>query len=117
MDISGIETSGGRNTTQFDRSGNPVPGGGQGQFMFEPGQAYLPENFNPYSATESAQLAKERITGGNLNNWGVPQDVALRDWGKYWGSLDNPNNNNGSMIEFYTPEELNPYISNKNWKF
>lgn len=97
MDISGLETSGGQFLDQL--SGGP----GQGYFQFEPGQSYIPEGFDPYSATQSALLAGKRIAGGNLSNWGTP--------GGNWGTLDNPNNVNGKLTDFYTNEELNPYLS------
>lgn len=99
MDISGAETSGGQFLDQI--SGGP----GQGYFQFEPGQSYIPAGFDPYSATVSADLAAKRIAGGNLSNWGTPKGN--------WGVLDNPNNINGRLTDFYSPEELNPFLAPK----
>lgn len=100
MDISGAETSGGQFLNQF--GGAP----GQGYFQFEPETLNgLGANIDPYSATESAQLAAELIKNKQLSRWGTP--------GARWGTLDNPNNNNGRLTDFYTPEELNQFLSPK----
>lgn len=101
MDISGLETSGGQFLNQF--GGAP----GQGYFQFEPETLQdIGSNIDPFSATESAQLAAELIKKGQLSRWGTPQD-GKRDW----GTLDNPNNQNGSLVDFYSKNELNPYLS------
>jgi len=117
MDIAGIEGSGRLNIDQRNSAGDIVEGSGQGAFQFEPGQSYLPENWDPYSATASADLAGQRISEGHLSNWGVPKEIAKRDWGKYWGSVDNPNNSNGMLTDLYAAAELNKYIPNKEYQF
>lgn len=101
MDISGAETSGGQNLNQF--GGAP----GQGYFQFEPTtvRSLGVENFNPYSATESAGLAADLIKKRQLSRWGTP--------GARWGTLDNPRNKNGKLTDLYTKEELNKYLSDK----
>lgn len=112
MDISGAETSGGQILTQKLPNGQPVPNGGRGYFQFEePTLRGLGSDIDPYSATESAQLAAELIKSGQLSRWGIPREQAMEQYGKYWGTLDNPNNNNGSLIDFYSPDELNPYLA------
>lgn len=102
MDISGLETSGGQFVNQI--GGGP----GQGYFQFEPETlSDLGSNIDPYSATQSAQLAAELIKNNQLSRWGTPQAPGMRDW----GTLDNPNNRNGKLVDFYSPAELNPYLS------
>lgn len=99
MDIPGIESSGGQFMRQL--SGGP----GRGYYQFEPGQAYIPPNFDYDSATESARLAAKRIKSGNLSNWGTPQGG--------WGSLNNLKNSNGKLTDWYSPEELNQFLAPK----
>lgn len=93
MDIAGIESSGGQIMDQL--SGGP----GKGYYQFE-----NPESgYNPYSATESAQLAAKRIKNKQLSNWGTP--------GGNWGSLDaSIRDPKDRLSSYYTPEELNKYL-------
>lgn len=103
MDIAGAETSGGQNMNQL--SGGP----GKGWFQFEGDTINdLGQNIDPNSATESARLAARLIANKQLSRWGTP--------GSKWGTLDNSNNSNGALTDFYSPEELNQYLSDK-WAF
>lgn len=112
MDISGIETSGGQNLIQKDKRGNVVPNGGQGYYQWEqPTLKSLGSNIDPMSATESARLAAQEIAKGMLSRWGTPQATNPLD--KNWGSFDNPKNRNGSLVDWYSPDELNPYLAPK----
>lgn len=112
MDIAGAETSGGQFLTQMGADGNPVPNGGRGFYMFEqPTLNSLGADIDPYSATASADLAAQRIKAGELSRWGTSKEAAMKNQGKYWGTLDNPNNQNGSLIDFYSPEELNQFLA------
>lgn len=110
MDIAGIESSGGQFMNQL--SGGP----GRGPFQFEPGQKYIPPNFNFNSATESARLAGKRIASGALSNWGYDANKQMEREGRNWGSVDNPNNKNGRLTDFYPKQLLNKFLS-KNYKF
>ena len=60
---------------------------------------------NPYSATDSANLAAKEIAGGRLSRWGTPSGQ--------WGSLNNHKNMNGKLTDFYSKEELNRYLAPK----
>lgn len=106
MDISGLETSGGQILNQMSA---PV---GQGYFQFEPATLRgLKSDIDPYSATESADLAASLIKNKQLSRWGTPQ--SKNPLNKNWGTLDNPNNKNGSLMQWYGADELNPYLSDK----
>ncbi len=96
MDLSGLETSGG---TQLDP---PEGHTARGYFMFnEPtlSDPYLPvevpQDFDPMSATQSAQLAAELMKKQQLGRWSVAK-------GKGAGG--------NSLGDFYSPEELSPYL-------
>jgi len=103
MDIAGAETSGGQFMNQL--SGGP----GKGWFQFEnETMDDLGQKIDPNSATESAKLAARLIANKQLSRWGTP--------GSKWGTLDNPNNRNGALTDFYQPEELNQFLSDK-WQF
>jgi len=100
MDISGLETTGGR---YLDQMGGGV---GRGYYQFEPATTQdITSNMNPYSATDSANLAAKEIAGGRLSRWGTPSGQ--------WGSLNNPKNMNGKLTDFYSKEELNRYLAPK----
>lgn len=98
MDISGIETSGGQFLKQL--SGGP----GRGYYQFE-GETLndIGANIDPMSATESAGLAANLISKKQLSRWGTPKSN--------WGSLNNPRNANGRLSDWYSPEELNQYLT------
>lgn len=96
MDMSGLETSGGLQM-------NPPAGHtARGYFMFnEPtlSDPYLPvdvpEDFDPMSATDSADLAAQLMKKKQMGRWAVAN-------GKGAGG--------NSMRDFYSPEELSPYL-------
>lgn len=112
MDIPAIESSGG----QF---GNQMSGGpAVGPYAFEMplkddiqaivNKIFPDSEFNPLSATDSANLAGYLIKNKQLQRWGKPDGT--------WGSLNNPNNTNGKLTDYYSPEELNPYLG-ENFQF
>lgn len=96
MDMSGLETSGG---LQLDP---PAGHTARGYFMFnEPTlndpylPATVPDDFDPMSATQSADLAAQLIKKKQLGRWAVAK-------GKGAGG--------DSLSDFYSPEELAPYL-------
>lgn len=103
MDTALIE-SGGRPIPQH---GN-VPNGGQGYYQFEPPtlRGLGREDLDPYSATESADLAAELMSKHQLSRWGIP--------GGSWGSLDASRRNEADRLStYYSPEELNRFLSSQ----
>lgn len=96
MDVSGLETSGG---TQL---GSPAGHTAAGYFMFNDptlNDPYLPADvpadFDKNSATASADLAAQLIKKKQLGRWAVAK-------GKGAGG--------NSLGDFYSPEELAPYL-------
>lgn len=99
MDIAMIE-SGGRPISQH---GGPA----QGYFQFEPSTlAGLNSTIDPYSATQSAELAAQLINSNQLSRWGTP--------GGTWGSLDASRRNpEDRLTSYYSPEELNQFLADQ----
>jgi hypothetical protein len=107
MDIPAIESSGGQFPYQL--SGGP----GRGPYQFEVDgqgrlapdlQARVGNDFDVFSATDSADLAGQLIAEQQLSRWGKP--------GGTWGSLDalirRPDER---LTTYYDPKtELNPYL-------
>ena len=100
MDISGLETSGGQFMEQI--GGGP----GRGYFQFEEDTLNgLGSKIDPNSATESADLTASLIAKKQLSRWGTPAGG--------WGTLNNQKNTNGKLTDWYSNEELNPYLADQ----
>jgi len=99
MDISMIEAGG----MPIQQYGGPA----QGYYQFEPSTlAGLKSNIDPYSATESAELAAKLIHNKQLSRWGVP--------GGTWGSLDASRRQPDFRLStYYSPEELNQFLDDR----
>lgn len=96
MDVSGLETSGG---TQLNP---PMGHTASGYFMFNQPTindpylpAKVPSGFDPMSATDSADLAAQLIRKKQLSRWAV---------------LNTPGAGKNMLTDFYSPEELAPYL-------
>jgi hypothetical protein len=117
MDIPAIESSGGQFPHQL--SGGP----GRGPYQFEVDgegklapdlQRLVGDDFNVFSATDSADLAGRLISQQGLSRWGTPKMSAQGIPGGTWGSLDNQKKTNplDRLSGLYDPKtELNPYLT------
>lgn len=107
MDTSAYESSGGKVLEQTTKG----PGIGPVQFEMplspdliqEAGPDFNELDFNPKSATDSADLYGRLLKKGRFDRWGVPYN----DWGSIPKLLE----------ELYTSEEINRYIANPKNQF